>query len=159
MDAFCEYCMCFAETKYTPIANYMHTNNNNNCHSVRIKTNKEIRSQKERKRERYRQKKNKKEKASGSRALAVVTRRGKAKAPTEQEKCISGAFHSANEIYLYSNQHMHTIRTLKQFHSFVCARFMLSFVWYVWVAFFLCPMNSFRGSFFCFVLAQRKKKK
>lgn len=26
--------------------------------------------------------------------------------PTEQEKCISGAFHSVNEIYLYSNQHM-----------------------------------------------------
>lgn len=83
------------------------------------------------------------EKKGGEKERERKTRHVK---PMEQEKCISGAFYNVNEIYLYSNQHMHIthntrFRTLKQFLflfilflSIFCLRhffFVLFFIWFV----------------------------
>lgn len=78
-------------------------------------------------------------KKSGEKERERKTRHVK---PMEQEKCISGAFYNVNEIYLYSNQHMHIthntrFRTLKQFLflfilflSIFCLRHFFSFFFF-----------------------------
>lgn len=77
-------------SKCTRIANYVHTNNNNNCHSVRIKTNREE-NKWDRRRERMNTKRDTDRGKNGS-SMGWPKTEEKKKChvnSTEQEKCIS----------------------------------------------------------------------
>lgn len=87
----------------------------------------------------------------------------------EQEKCISGAFYNVNEIYLYSNQHMHIthntrFRTLKQFLflfilflSIFCLRHFFSF-FFSFGSLFLEFFDEFVWLFFLSSFVARLRK-